>query len=148
MNIIKIKFSLTIMLLLFSRFSMSQEKVVTLEVVNKSSLQRHEIVAFPIEKIITKLNLNKTEPFVIRKNNNMDIEYQMCHDNQVIFEADVRPKSKTIYYIKRGLPLKHESHVKGGIYKDRKDDIAWENDRGHIVFMVLHYNIQAKKPTE
>lgn len=130
MKIIKFKCSLTIMLLLFSFFAMSQEKVMTLEVVNKAALQRHEIVALPLDRIIKGLNLHEKQSFVIRKINNMDVEYQICHDNQVVFEADVRPESKTIYYIKRGLPLKHESHVKGGIYKDRKDDIAWENDRG------------------
>lgn len=129
MKIIKFKCSLTVMLLFFSFFAMSQEKVMTLEVVNKSPLQRHEIVALSLDKIIKGLDLHERQSFVIRKINNMDVEYQICHDGQVIFEADVRPESKTLYYIEKGTPLKHSSLVKGGIYKDRKDDIAWENDR-------------------
>lgn len=129
MKIIKNKCTLTIMLLFFSFLAIAQEKVMTLEVVNKTPMQRHEIVTLPLEKIIKELDLHEKQPFVIRKINNMDIEYQICHDGQVIFEADVRPESKTLYHIIKGTSLKHPCFVNGGIYKDRKDDIAWENDR-------------------
>jgi hypothetical protein len=48
----------------------------------------------------------------------------------VLIEAGVRPKGTQTFNIRRGTPKVYKTVCYGRIFPERKDDFAWENDRG------------------
>lgn len=59
-----------------------------------------------------------------------DVPYQVTYDGKLIFQVDVKGKSTSCYYIEKGEPSPIDSLVYGRFVPERKDDMAWENDRG------------------
>ncbi len=69
------------------------------------------------------------ERFVITDATGTEIPYQLTHDGLVIFPAKVGASSSATYTIKKGTPAPVDTIVTGRLFPERKDDMAWENDR-------------------
>jgi hypothetical protein len=54
----------------------------------------------------------------------------LTHDGQLIIEAAVRPKGVARFRIVSGEPPQFAIVCHGALHPERKDDFAWENDRG------------------
>jgi len=60
----------------------------------------------------------------------LEIPYQLSYDGKILIEADARQHSASRFTIRRGQPKTYQTVCYGRIYPERKDDYAWENDRG------------------
>ncbi len=58
-----------------------------------------------------------------------EIPYQLTYDNRIIFPASVKASDKTIYTVMPGTPAPVDTIAWGRQFPERKDDMAWENDR-------------------
>lgn len=58
-----------------------------------------------------------------------DVPYQLTYDGKIIFPATVKSGATVSYTVERGTPSATDSLVYGRFVPERKDDMAWENDR-------------------
>lgn len=58
-----------------------------------------------------------------------EVAYQRTHNGAIIFAAEVKPKSQTVYYLEPTVPATVDTVAYGRLFPERKDDLAWENDR-------------------
>ncbi len=105
----------------------AQSLVVT--VTNKSQNQRQELVSVDTKTVNEKLGLKKGDTFIVKNALGQQVTYQVTYDNQLVFDASVRPKGKAEFTITKGTPQEMKTIVCGKQYPERVDDIAWENDR-------------------
>ena len=69
------------------------------------------------------------EGFLILDGNGQEVPYQVTSDDKLIFPATVAANGTSDYLIKAGEPSAQDSLVYGRYVPERKDDMAWENDR-------------------
>lgn len=72
----------------------------------------------------------RTPLFVLRDQNGHEVAWQATHDGKIIFPADVAPKATAVYTVSDGVPAPVEPLVYGRLFRERCDDMTWENDRG------------------
>lgn len=60
---------------------------------------------------------------------NCEVPYQLTHDSLLIFPATVRANATAVYTLEAGTPAAVDTLVWGRQFPERKDDMAWENDR-------------------
>ncbi|MDE6339707.1 MAG: DUF4861 domain-containing protein, partial [Muribaculaceae bacterium] len=103
--------------------SSPQEIAVT----NPSDFDRTE----EIVEIDTTLILGSRsgKEFKIVDSKGQEIPYQLTYDGKLIFPATVEKKATAVYKIVDGKPMPADSIVYGRYVPERKDDMAWENDR-------------------
>ena len=58
-----------------------------------------------------------------------EVPYQITYDSLVVFPADVPAGTTVAYRLVKGTPQKVDTIVYGRQFPERKDDMAWENDR-------------------
>jgi hypothetical protein len=71
--------------------------------------------------------------FVLKNEAGKDISYQLIRNDKnevtaMIFQADVKAKSSTVYSISAGKPTAVSFRTFARFVPERKDDFAWEND--------------------
>lgn len=69
------------------------------------------------------------EPFVLLNSSGEEVPYQVTYDDKVIFAVDIKAHGSTGIEIVAGEPSAVDTVVCGAFYPERKDDLAWENDR-------------------
>lgn len=99
---------------------------LTVEVKNPTSDFRHEVVGVNAAEVKNKVGVN----FRILEGAGLDIPYQLTYDGQLLIEAALRPKGTARFTIVPGTPPKFPTVCHGALHPERKDDFAWENDRG------------------
>lgn len=68
--------------------------------------------------------------FRLKDQKGKEVAYQLTYDGKLIFPATVDSLSTSIYYLEVGCPSKNfPVYVYGRQFPERKDDMAWENDR-------------------
>lgn len=108
----------------------SDNKVFTFEVRNDDETQRNEVVELDAEAVFSRLAIDGGRQFVIRDNHGMEVPYQLTYDKKIILQVSVRPCGAVKYTICKGVPKVYVKSVYGRMFPERKDDMAWENDRG------------------
>ncbi len=103
---------------------------VSVTVENKSDEYREQIVELPADTIFKKLDLPGGRQFIVCDVAGLEVPYQLSSDGKVLIEAGVRPKGSQTFTIRRGTPKAYKTVCYGRIFPERKDDFAWENDRG------------------
>lgn len=103
---------------------------MTLTVSNEDDRQRQEVVAIDLQAVCQRLGIAAGESFVVRNAFGQEIGYQKTYDGQLLLDVAVQPHSQAIYRVTKGVPQPPKCYVQGAMYPIRKDDIAWENDRG------------------
>ena len=103
---------------------------VKVTISNPSDEYREQIVSIPSDSIFNRLGLNGGRQFIVYDAAGLEVPYQLTHDGLVLIEAGVRPHAVQSFTIRRGTPKTYKTVCYGRIYPERKDDFAWENDRG------------------
>ena len=102
---------------------------LTLEVSNPSDEYREQIVEVPLENILTRLGI-PSDSLRVRDAAGLDVPYQISHDGKLLLEAAVRKGGRARFTLSKGVPQKFPMVCHGSLHPERKDDFAWENDRG------------------
>ncbi len=110
-------------------FTNINAKDIKIKVSNNIELQRHELVELSINDIYRAMETQNGTSIIVKNAIGQQQDYQICNGGKLIFEANVRPHSSSYYTISEGTPQKMKTWTTGALYKIRKDDIAWENDR-------------------
>ncbi|MBQ5982618.1 MAG: DUF4861 domain-containing protein [Prevotella sp.] len=105
-------------------------KTVKITVTNDENEQRQELVEIDLKTVTDKLALGEDDAFVVRNAFGQQVNYQITHDGKLLIDVAVRPCGKALFTVSKGVPEPMKTWVKGKMYPTRKDDIAWENDRG------------------
>ncbi len=108
--------------------SETQVKVLTFH--NPSSFQRDEIVDVKGSELYKALGVKTGTSVVVKDKRGNEVTSQWDHDGNLLVDVFVRPLSTTTYTVAVGQPSKYRQWVYGRLVPERKDDIAWENDRG------------------
>lgn len=121
-----------IMLLALAGSNYSYAQQATVVVNNPTDAQRQELVEVNISDVKAKLAgiaPKKGEAYIIKNKRGQQIGSQITHDGKLLIDASIRPHGSATYYISIGKPYPQKVWTTGALYKMRKDDIAWENDR-------------------
>ena len=113
-----------------SNYCLAQQ--ATIVVKNPSALPRTELVSISLNDVKAKLNNatpKKGEAYIVKNKAGQQIGSQITHDGQLLIDASVRPHGSATYTVSIGKPYPQKVWTTGALYKIRKDDIAWENDR-------------------
>ena len=97
---------------------------------NPSNEYREQIVELPADTIYNRLNILGGRQFIVYDAGGLEVPYQLSSDKTILIEAGVRPKGTQTFTIRRGTPKVYKTVCYGRIFPERKDDFAWENDRG------------------
>ena len=117
---------LSLFALHFSLLTASAQSL-TVEVKNPTADFRHEVVAVAA---VADVKGRVGETFRVLEGAALDVPYQLTHDGQLLIEAAVRPHGTARFVIVPGQPPKFQTVCHGALHPERKDDFAWENDRG------------------
>lgn len=121
-----------IMLLALAGSNYSYAQQATVVVNNPTDAQRQELVEVNISDVKAKLAgiaPKKGEAYIVKNKRGQQIGSQITHDGKLLIDASIRPHGSATYYISIGKPYPQKVWSTGALYKMRKDDIAWENDR-------------------
>ena len=121
-----------IMLLALAGSNYSYAQQATIVVNNPTDAQRQELVEVNISDVKAKLAgiaPKKGEAYIVKNKRGQQIGSQITHDGKLLIDASIRPHGSAPYYISIGKPYPQKVWTTGALYKMRKDDIAWENDR-------------------
>ena len=104
----------------------------TIVVSNPTSTPRTELISLNMSEVKAKLGNatpKKGEAYIVKNKRGQQIGLQITHDGLLLIDASVRPHGSATYYVSIGKPYQQKVYATGALYKIRKDDIAWENDR-------------------
>ena len=93
---------------------------------------RTELISLSMSEVKAKLGNatpKKGEAYIVKNKRGQQIGSQITHDGLLLIDASVRPHGSATYYVSIGKPYQQKVYATGALYKIRKDDIAWENDR-------------------
>lgn len=120
------------MLLAIAGSNYSYAQKATVVVSNTTAAQRMELVEVSMADVKAKLSNatpGKGQAYVVKNTRGQQIGSQITHDGKLLIDASVRPHSEATFYISIEKPYPQKVWTTGALYKMRKDDLAWENDR-------------------
>ena len=120
------------MLLAIAGSNYSYAQQATVVVSNATAAQRMELVEVSMADVKAKLSNatpGKGQAYVVKNTRGQQIGSQITHDGKLLIDASVRPHSAATFYISIEKPYPQKVWTTGALYKMRKDDLAWENDR-------------------
>lgn len=99
-----------------------------ISVTNPSETDREEVMAeIDADAVVSMAD---GEPFRLIDKGGEEIPYQLTYDGKLIFPVSVKSGETKGFIIEKGEPAPVDSLVYGRFVPERKDDMAWENDRG------------------
>ncbi len=104
-------------------------KDISVVVTNNEPTQRQELVEVDVNNVYSQMGVAKGTTLVVRNALGQEVDYQVTYDGKLLIDAAVRPCGQAVYTISAGQPQQMKTYVKGKMYPERVDDIAWENDR-------------------
>ena len=107
-------------------FSPAGAQRLTVTVENPTADFRHEVVSLSADSVRARVG----EPFRVLEAAGLDVPYQLTYDGQLLLEAAVRPRGTASFTVVKGTPPQFPTVCHGALHPERKDDFAWENDRG------------------
>ena len=120
------------MLLALAASNYCHAQQATIVVSNPTSASRTELISLSMNEVKEKLGNaapKKGEAYIVKNKRGQQIGSQITHDGLLLIDASIRPHGSTTYYVSIGKPYQQKTWTTGALYKIRKDDIAWENDR-------------------
>ena len=118
---------LTVFTTLLALSLLGRAQRVTLEVVNPTDDFRHEVIAVSVDSVQGRVGGNV---FRVLEAAGLEVPYQLTYDGQLLVEVAVRPHDAARFTIVPGTPSQFPVVCHGAVHPERKDDFAWENDRG------------------
>ena len=120
------------MLMALAGSSYCHAQQATIVISNPTSTPRTELISLSMSEVKAKLGNatpKKGEAYIVKNKRGQQISSQITHDGLLLIDASVRPHGSATYYVTIGKPYQQKVYATGALYKIRKDDIAWENDR-------------------
>ena len=120
------------MLLALAGSNYCHAQQATIVVSNPTSASRTELISLCMSEVKAKLGNatpKKGEAYIVKNKRGQQIGSQITHDGYLLIDTSVRPHGSATYYVSIGKPYQQKVYATGALYKIRKDDIAWENDR-------------------
>ena len=120
------------MLLALAGSNYCHAQQATIVVNNPTSNPRTELISLSMNEVKAKLGNaapKKGEAYIVKNKSGQQIGSQITHNGYLLIDASVRPHGSATYYVTIGKPYQQKVWATGALYKIRKDDIAWENDR-------------------
>jgi hypothetical protein len=120
------------MLLALAGSNYCHAQQATIVVSNPTSASRTELISLSMNEVKAKLGNaapKKGEAYIVKNKRRQQIGSQITHDGLLLIDASIRPHGSATYYVSIGKPYQQKVYATGALYKIRKDDIAWENDR-------------------
>ena len=105
-------------------------KRITLSIENTSNDFRQQVVELDAGDVYARLGIQGGRQFILRDPAGLELPYQLTYDDKVLIDAGVSPRSTLRLTLEKGTPQVFKTVCYGRIYPERKDDYAWENDRG------------------
>ena len=99
------------------------------EVSNPSDEYREEVIELPLDTICQRLGTT-CDSLRVLDGAGLDVPYQWTHDGKLLIGAYVRKGGVNRFVVRKGTPPSFPTVCDGTIHPERKDDFAWENDRG------------------
>lgn len=103
---------------------------MSLRITNLSDRQRHEVVEASLDTIYQCLGMSQDSSLVVENALGQEMTYQKSHDGKLLLEVSLHPRGEVTYTVSKGRPSPFKSYVYGRVYRERLDDLTWENDRG------------------
>jgi hypothetical protein len=97
---------------------------------NTGNIQRCEVAEINLDSLRKMMQLRPSESFIIKNPYGQQVTYQITYDGKVLLFVSVRPHTTAYFIAQQGIPAPMTYSVHGNLYPIRKDDIAWENDKG------------------
>jgi rhamnogalacturonyl hydrolase YesR len=104
--------------------------LVGLAVKNPSNEFRQQVIEVDAKTLYNKLGIQGGRQFIVFDEGGLEVPYQLSSDGQVLLDAGVRPQGQLTFNFRKGTPKNYATVCYGRVYNERKDDYAWENDRG------------------
>lgn len=104
-------------------------KSATITITNPSNFTRSQVVEVDASAVRKVLGIDDDKPFVVKNSAGQELDTQITHDGKLLIDASVLPNGTWKVFATAGQPKATKPSVYGALYKIRKDDIAWENDR-------------------
>jgi rhamnogalacturonyl hydrolase YesR len=105
-------------------------KTVSITVKNESDEFRQQVIEIDAADIFARLGIHGGRQFIVRDPAGLELPYQLSYDENILVDAGVSPHSSLTLTLEKGTPQVYKTVCYGRIYPERKDDYAWENDRG------------------
>ena len=103
---------------------------INVTISNESDEFRQQVVELDAGEVYARLGIHGGRQFVVYDPAGLELPYQLTYDEKVLIDAGVNPHSKLVLTLRKGTPQVFKAVCYGRIYPERKDDYAWENDRG------------------
>ncbi|WP_018462596.1 glycoside hydrolase family 88 protein [Segatella paludivivens] len=103
---------------------------ISFNVHNGLDFQVQRLAEVSLDSVFAGLGCGNEDDIIVRDAHGNEIEYQKSYNGKLLVDASVRPNGNAVFYVERGQHSAMKNFVYGACYKIRKDDIAWENDRG------------------
>ena len=97
---------------------------------NPSDEFRQQVVEVDARRVYAALGIQGGRQFQGFDKAGLEVPYQLSYDDKVLLDAGVRPHGELMFTFRRGVPRNYSFVCYGRIVPERKDDFAWENDRG------------------
>lgn len=115
----------------FEDASVSGEPVsIKISVTNESDEFRQQVVELDAANVFARLGIHGGRQFLVLDPAGLELPYQLTYDDKILVDAGVSPRSTLTLTLRKGTPKVYKTVSYGRIYPERKDDYAWENDRG------------------
>ena len=102
---------------------------LTLEIANPSAEYREQIVEIPLDGVLQRLG-TVADSLRVRDAAGLDVPFQTTFDGKLLVEAAVRKGGVARFTVSKGTHGQFPMVCHGRLHPERKDDFAWENDRG------------------
>ena len=102
---------------------------LTLEIANPSAEYREQIVEIPLDGVLQRLG-TVADSLRVRDAAGLDVPFQTTFDGKLLVEAAVRKGGVARFTLSKGSHGQFPMVCHGQLHPERKDDFAWENDRG------------------
>ena len=102
---------------------------LTIEVSNPANEYREQVIEIPLDSVLTKLGTTE-DSLRVQNAALLDVPFQVTNDRKLLIEAAVRKQGVAKFTISKGEPRFFPLVCHGALHPERKDDFAWENDRG------------------
>lgn len=110
--------------------AVDNSKHIKVSVSNNTTNFIQQVVEVDAQTIYDRLAIQGGRQFVVFDEGGLEVPYQLSYDGKVLLDAGVCPHRKYTFTIKKGTPKNYSTVCYGRVYSERKDDYAWENDRG------------------
>lgn len=106
----------------------AQAESVEISVYNPAPFQRVDEMV-EVDESAVKNHLG-VPFFILRDSEGKEVPWQKTHDGKIIFQANVAPGATAVYHTEKGAPSPVKPLVYGRLFRERADDMTWENEHG------------------